>query len=93
MAKGMTFIVAGGEPSPNPVIALRAGERVRLVLDNQAPGLLHDFAIPAWNVAIEPIRAGERQEVLFVVPDTPGRVEYRCRPHSEMMHGFIDVVP
>ena len=91
IARGMSFIVQGDTDTPNPVIQLRAGEHVRVVLKNEAPGLLHDFAIPDWNVEIEQIRAGESRDVTFTVPDTPGRFAYRCRPHAEMMNGFIDV--
>ena len=86
----MAFVVEGSD-THNPVLSFRAGERVRLVLKNEAPGLLHDFVIPQWNVEIEQIRAGESREVTFTVPDTPGRFEYSCRPHAEMMHGHIEV--
>jgi plastocyanin len=91
VARGMTFVLEDRADIPNPVIPLRAGERVRVVLKNEAPGLLHDFVIPAWDVAIEQIRAGERREVTFAVPDRPGRVEYHCRPHSGLMNGFVEV--
>jgi plastocyanin len=87
----MSFLVEAQPDQPNPLLPMRAGERVRVVLRNEAPGLLHDFAIPAWNVQIQQIRAGEQAEVTFAVPRTPGRFEYRCRPHSAMMSGFIDV--
>ena len=87
----MSFLVETDAKSPNPVIPLRAGEQVRVVLKNEAPGLLHDFVIPDWDVEIAQIRAGESRDVTFVVPNTPGRFEYRCRPHSEMMSGFIEV--
>ena len=87
----MTFSLEGGADTPNPVIPLRAGERVRLVLKNEAPGLLHDFVIPEWDIEIEQIRAGESRTVTFTVPETPGRFAYGCRPHSEMMSGFVEV--
>ena len=87
----MTFILEESPGDPNPVIALRAGERVRLVLKNDAPGLLHDVEIPALNVALDQIRAGQAADITFTVPDTPGRHEYRCRPHAEMMHGVVEV--
>lgn len=93
VARGMTFALADSPDAANPVIPLRAGERVRLVLKNEAPGLLHDIAIPAWDVEVNQIRAGETTEVTFTVPDQPGRYEYRCRPHSEMMSGFVEVTP
>ena len=87
----MSFTLESGTGEPNPPIPLRVGERVRLVLKNEAPGLLHDLFIPDWNVAIEQLRAGETGEVVLTVPDTPGRFAYHCRPHSAMMSGFIDV--
>lgn len=93
MARGMTFVRAAQPDTPNPVIPLRAGERVRLILRNEAPGLLHDIAIPAWKVEVAQIRAGESAEVTFTVPNDIGRHEYRCRPHSEMMKGFVEVTP
>lgn len=91
VARGMTFVLDGSPGTPNPTIPLRAGERIRLVLKNEAPGLLHDVEIPAWKVEVEQIRAGQSANVVFTVPDAPGRHEYRCRPHSELMHGFVDV--
>ena len=87
----MTFVLEGAPEQPNPIIPLRAGERVRLQLRNDAPGLLHDVVIPELNVEVEQIRAGESRDVTFTVPDAVGRHEYRCRPHSEMMKGFVEV--
>jgi plastocyanin len=55
--------------------------------------LLHDIVIPELGVEIEQMRAGETRELMFTVPAKPGRHEYRCRPHAEMMHGVVDVVP
>jgi len=89
----MTFSLADDAQQLNPVIAVRAGERIRLVLKNEAPGLLHDIEIAAWDVQVSQIRAGERADVTFVVPNQPGRYEYRCRPHAEMMSGFFEVTP
>lgn len=93
VARGMTFVLEESPQSPNPIIALRAGERVRLVLKNDAPGLLHDVEVPALNVRLDQIRAGQSTELTFTVPNTPGRHLYRCRPHSELMHGFVEVTP
>ncbi len=91
IARGMTFVLADDLDTPNPVIELRAGEQVRLVLKNEAPGLLHDIEIPAWEVRTKSIRAGQSTEVMFTVPSALGRTEYRCRPHAELMHGFVEV--
>lgn len=91
VARGMGFVLDEREDVVNPVIQLHAGERVRLVLKNDAPGLLHDLVIPDLDVTIEQIHAGDSRDVTFVVPDTPGRFEYRCRPHSGMMSGFVEI--
>jgi plastocyanin len=91
VAVGMTFALEGQLDAENPVLSLRAGERIRVVLRNEAPGLLHDFAIPDWGVAIDEVRAGESGATTFTVPDTPGRFKYHCRPHSEMMRGVVEV--
>jgi plastocyanin len=93
VARGMTFVLEDAPDVPNPEIQLQAGERVRLVLKNEAPGLLHDVVIPDLGVEIEQMRAGESRELTFTVPAAPGRHAYRCRPHAEMMHGVVDVVP
>lgn len=93
IARGMTFVLAGAPDTPNPVIPLNAGERVRLVLKNEAPGLLHDIQIPAWKVQVDQTRAGQSAEVIFTVPSAVGRYQYLCRPHSELMKGFVEVVP
>jgi uncharacterized cupredoxin-like copper-binding protein len=90
VARGMAFYLEGDD-RPNPDIHVRAGERVRLVLKNEAPGLVHDTAIPEWGVALREIRAGERAEIVFDVPGSPGRVEYVCRPHAQMMRGQVVV--
>ncbi|HUE88724.1 MAG TPA: plastocyanin/azurin family copper-binding protein [Vicinamibacterales bacterium] len=93
VARGMTFVLEDAPDVPNPVIPMRAGERVRLVLKNEAPGLLHDLVIPDFGIEIERMRAGETRELIFTVPAAPGRYEYRCLPHAEMMHGFVEVAP
>lgn len=90
----MTFVLADEEPDEvNPIIKVRSGERVRLVLKNEAPGLLHDIQIPAWRVQVMQIRAGETADVTFTVPNQAGRYEYLCRPHSELMKGIVEVTP
>ena len=91
VARGMTFALPDRPEAANPVLQLRAGERVRLILRNEAPGLVHDVAIPAWGVATEAIPDGQSATVTFVVLGGDGAVEYQCRPHAAMMTGRIDV--
>jgi plastocyanin len=91
VARGMTFVLEGKPDEPNPLLELRAGSTVQVVLRNEAPGLLHDFVIPEWKVQTEAIRGGQTTDVTFRVPETTGRVEYQCRPHAQLMNGFIEV--
>jgi plastocyanin len=93
VARGMTFALPEQPASENPTVRLRAGERVRLVLKNEAAGLVHDLVIPDWNVTLEAIPAGETSSVTFTVPEKTGQVEYRCQPHAAMMSGVVDVTP
>ncbi len=93
VARGMEFRLEARPESPNPVIRLHPGERVRLVLKNEAPGLVHDMVIPAWAVQTDQIRSGETTAVTFTVPSAPGSAEYRCRPHAELMKGVVEVAP
>ena len=91
IARGMTFVLADEPDIPNPVIVFKAGEHVRLVLKNEAPGLLHNFQIPAWIVQVNRFAPGRRADVTFTVPSEPGDIEYQCRPHAELMKGFVEV--
>jgi plastocyanin len=93
VATGMSFALATQLDEVNPGLAFRAGERVRLVLRNNAPGLRHDVAIPAWDVATEQIGFGETAQVTFTVPAVDGPVDYYCRPHATMMRGRVTVRP
>lgn len=91
VARGMTFILASDPETANPVIRLRPSERVRIMLRNEAPGLIHDFEIPDWKVKSDQIRAGETTSVTFTVPASAGRYRYICGPHARLMRGFVEV--
>lgn len=90
VARGMAFRL-DGDARPNPPLVLRAGARVRLVLRNDDAGFVHNFAVPAWELTTPFLRAGEEHAVEFRVPDRPGRYDYRCTPHGQMMRGTIEV--
>lgn len=91
VVKGMSFYLDGDPLTPNPTLEIKAGERVRVVLHNQDRGMTHNFAVPAFDVDMDPMRWSESDEVVFVAPDTPGTYEYVCGPHRLMMRGTIRV--
>jgi hypothetical protein len=91
VSRGMAFYLLGDPVTPNPVIRLNAGERVRIVLRNEDRGITHDFAVPAFDEALDRIDWNEEGQVTFDVPKTAGRYEYICRPHMLMMRGQIIV--
>jgi hypothetical protein len=91
VARGMAFYVEG-EFVANPTLTVHAGEAIRLTLRNDAPGLQHDFAIPALGVAFGPLTAGQAHAIVFAAPDAQMTVDYLCRPHATMMRGRLQVV-
>ena len=90
VARDMTFYVAG-EPEPNPTIHARAGERIRLVLNNADGGMSHDFAIRSWRVTTSLLKGKGEVSVEFTVPEARGSYIYSCTPHAEMMSGILIV--
>jgi hypothetical protein len=90
VARGMAFYV-GDDPTPNPVVHVRAGEHVRFLVRNEAPGLSHDLSIPALNLAVEPVQTGETRSVSILVPHRSGAYVYICRPHAQMMKGTLTI--
>jgi heme/copper-type cytochrome/quinol oxidase subunit 2 len=93
VARGMTFTLPSDPDTVNPVIRVRSGERLRLTLRNEAPGLMHNFEIPAWDVKTDQIRGGSSTSVTLTVPANQGRYKYICAPHANLMHGFVEVAP
>ena len=90
VARGMAFYLDSDPSTPNPTLTLRAGERVRIVLDNEDRGMTHDFAVPGISQAMNAIDWQERGQVVLVVPAAPGEYEYVCRPHAALkMRGRI----
>ncbi len=89
VARGMAFYADGSDP--NPTITLRPGERVRFVVRNDTPGMLHDIAIDALGAAMNPVAAGETGTLELQVPASAGRYEYYCRPHAVMMRGVVEI--
>lgn len=92
VAKDMSFYLED-DPTPNPVIEVRTGETIHLVLRNQEHGIVHGFAVPAVKVATDLLRWNEKASITFEAPATPGTYEYVCQQHSLMMKGTLRVTP
>ena len=91
VAKDMAFHVASDPAAVNPVLTVKAGETIRVVLRNRDRGMTHDFAVPVVGAAIEPLQWNHENEITFAAPKTPGTYEYVCRPHLLMMRGTLRV--
>jgi uncharacterized cupredoxin-like copper-binding protein len=76
VARGMAFYADGDFDHANPTLEVRAGERVRIVVRNEERGLMHDFTLPAANVATNLLKWNEEDAVTFNVPDAPGTYDY-----------------
>ncbi|MBI2189095.1 MAG: cupredoxin domain-containing protein [Acidobacteria bacterium] len=87
----MAFYFEDDLHTPNPTLEVRAGERVRVVLENRDRGMTHDFAVPVLDAALDPITWNETETIVIDMPKTPGTYEYVCRPHRLMMRGTIRV--
>jgi plastocyanin len=90
VVRDMTYY-AEGSSDPNPTLTVRRGERVKIVLRNDEPGMTHDFAVRAWNARTARLERGEEGVVQFTAPDRAGLDTYSCTPHAEMMQGTIRV--
>ena len=91
VVRDMAFYVDSSTEA-NPVITLRAGERVRVRVRNEDAGMRHDFSINAWTVSTKILETrGEEDVVEFRVPESRGSHTYQCTPHPKMMSGTIRV--
>ena len=90
VVRGMAFYL-DGDTRPNPPIAVKAGERVRIVIRNEERGITHDFAVPALGEASSLLTWNESDDVTFEAPAQRGTYEYVCNPHRAMMKGTLTV--
>jgi plastocyanin len=91
VARDMAFFVEGDTATANPTLRVKVGERVRVVVRNETPGMEHDLAVASLGVAMAPLAAGAVGAFDLQAPDAPGTHEYVCRPHSVMMRGRLVV--
>ena len=93
VAKDMAFVRghANAGPAMNPPIVLGAGERVRLVVRNQDPGMKHDFVVDAMGVHSSVLEYGESETIEVTAPAEKGETEYYCSFHALKMRGRIIV--
>ena len=91
VVRDMAFYLDGGS-EPNPTIQVRTGETVQLTLLNRDPGLKHNLTIEALGLDMPHLETDASMKVRLRAPSRPGRLPYVCAPHSEMMHGVIEVV-
>lgn len=88
VVRDMTYYAEGGA-SPNPTLLVRRGERVRVILRNEDPGMTHDFTIPGWGAASRQVVSRGETAVEFRAPAQAGEQMYVCTPHGQMMRGTI----
>ena len=88
--RDMTYYLDGGS-EPNPTLVFRAGERVRVILKNDDPGMDHDFTVPTWEVKTKLLEGRGEAKVVIKVPKKRGDQAYICTPHAKMMRGTIRV--
>jgi plastocyanin len=80
-------VAFGGD---NPTLSLRPGERVRFVVRNTDPGVLHSITIPGVDDTVRHVSWGETIRFEVNVPEE-GDFEYVCPQHAPEMKGRIVV--
>jgi plastocyanin len=90
VAKQMAFY-AGDSTVTNPTIHMAPGERIRITLVNDDPGVGHDFAVSPWSLQTPVLRGKGRTSIVIQAPEQRGTTEYVCSLHASMMTGTIQV--
>jgi plastocyanin len=90
VVRDMAFYL-DGEGLENPTLHFKAGEEIRLHLQNEEAGVTHNFAVREWHLATRRLQGRDRDTLTFRVPERSGRYDYLCNPHASMMRGIIEV--
>ncbi|MEE9561586.1 MAG: cupredoxin domain-containing protein [Thermoanaerobaculia bacterium] len=90
-ARDMAFYLPDNN-EPNPMLILRAGEKVRLRLINRDRGFEHDWKVESLKLATRLLPGnGASDQIVLTAPEEPGRHEYVCSLHSKIMRGILEV--
>ncbi|MBN4073986.1 cupredoxin domain-containing protein [bacterium AH-315-E10] len=72
----------------NPTLYFKPGTRIRLILRNEDPGMLHDLVIESLGIRTPVIKEGEQAIIEFQVTEE-GQFNYICSLHPLMMKGIV----
>ena len=93
VAKDMVFVIESPESSQqaNPIITVKAGQKITIILRNDDPGMQHDLVIQGMDVQVEAVSCGETTRLTFIAPREPGAYVYLCSFHPRSMRGLFIV--
>lgn len=91
VTRNMAFYLDGSDV-PNPVLTMRAGEALRVVLRNEDIGITHSFEVGTWDQAVLSAKGGLAETAVIKIPNHPGQYEYICGPHPALMRGVVEVI-
>jgi FtsP/CotA-like multicopper oxidase with cupredoxin domain len=91
VVKEMTFYLADDPDTANPMIRVKPGRSVRIVLQNLDQGITHNFVVKGLPLSLPPVKGKGTASVLFRIPDRAGTYFYQCVPHARMMNGVFEV--
>jgi plastocyanin len=93
VAQNMAFVTESMEltEQANPIITVKAGQKITIVFRNDDPGMLHDFVILGLPVQTEVTSYGETTRITFTAPQEQGTYIYLCSFHPRSMRGVFIV--
>jgi len=76
----------------NPTLEFEPGERIRLVVRNNDPGVLHSITLPGLDSTVYHLKSGDEVTLELIAPQA-GSFEYICPQHAPEMKGKIVITP